>query len=116
MQFHQAHPPTNPELSPRGSKFDGSTLPKGAEIAIGPTNSGAILWSRFSLDAEARSSGDNAEMPRKRVAHLIDSLSPEEHQALESLIRQFKSQRKKPAETATPNRRFPFGAGAGNFL
>jgi len=50
------------------------------------------------------------------LAHLIDSLSPEEQQAVESLIRQFKQQRNESSAATTPNRGFPFGAGAENPL
>jgi hypothetical protein len=50
------------------------------------------------------------------LAHLIESLSPDEQQAVESLIRQFKNQRTGPSAAKTPNRGFPFGAGAKNPL
>ena len=50
------------------------------------------------------------------LANLIDSLSPEEQQALESLIRQFKDRRNELSAANTPNRGFPFGAGAKNPL
>jgi hypothetical protein len=50
------------------------------------------------------------------LAHLIESLSPDEQQAVESLIRQFKNQRIGPPAATTPNRGFPFGAGAKNPL
>jgi hypothetical protein len=50
------------------------------------------------------------------LANLIDSLSPEEQQAVESLIRQFKRQRNEPSVATRPSREFPFGAGAKNPL
>ena len=50
------------------------------------------------------------------LAGLIESLSPEEQRAVESLIRQFKQQRSTQSKAATPSRGFPFGAGAKNPL
>jgi hypothetical protein len=50
------------------------------------------------------------------LADLIDSLSPEEQQAVESLIRQLRRQRNEPAKPTTPDRGFPFGSGAKNPL
>lgn len=50
------------------------------------------------------------------LAHLIESLSPDEQQAVESLIRQLKHQRNQPSEPMTPNQGFPFGAGANDPL
>jgi hypothetical protein len=50
------------------------------------------------------------------LANLIASLSPEEQQAVESLIRQFKHRRSEPVTESAPKRAFPFGAGAKNPL
>jgi hypothetical protein len=50
------------------------------------------------------------------LAKLIDSLSPEEQQAIEALIRQLKHQRNDASAAITPNRGFPFGAGAASPL
>lgn len=50
------------------------------------------------------------------LAHLIESLSPEEQQAVESLIRQFKQQRNQPPASETLSQGFPFGVGAENPL
>lgn len=47
-----------------------------------------------------------------RLANLIDSLSVEEQQELESWILRLKRRSKQPAAGATANRGFPFGAGA----
>jgi hypothetical protein len=47
-----------------------------------------------------------------RLANLIDSLSAEEQQELESWILHLKHRSKEPAAGATANRGFPFGAGA----